>query len=365
MGGMCSSSENLMPIDPNEVNISHFEVMKVVGKGGFGKVNAVADRVTGELLAMKRMKKYMLVQKDVYLESAWRERDVMALFTCPFLVNLKYAFQDDKDLFLLMNFLEGGDLRYYLGTRGVMKEEVLRFYTCQMIMGLAEVHALHVVYRDLKPDNVLLDIKGNLRISDFGLVVVLEESNEYRTSGTAGTSGYQAPEVLQRRSYGTEVDLYSLGVTMFELIEGRRPFDHQDEILNAAKRERYEFQHSEHCRSFISGCMGFQRKHRLGCEGYPAVADNPWKPVKDHPWMADVDWNAVHKLQVKAPYVPEPDRAHCSSDHELQEQFFNDDKKIPALSPEQQARFNGYEYNTVVGPLDESKKPTKNIAGTI
>jgi len=325
-------------MNPHQVDQSHFTMMKVVGKGGFGKVNAVTHRTTGVLMAMKRMKKSKLITKKMYVVTAWRERDVMAQLKSPFLVNLQFAFQDETDLFLIMPFMQGGDLRYFLTQKGRMAEEACRFYAAESIMGLEELHSLNVVYRDLKPDNLLLDSEGHLRISDFGLAVILKKENDYKVSGGAGTPGYQAPEVLKRLKYGISADYWSLGITLYECLERQRPFHSDEEVLTFQK---VSFHHkvSSEAKSLIRGLLNPEPDKRLGC-GADGIDE-----IKKHPFFKDIDWTAVHDRKLQPPFQPDLDRANCLADHELQDQFFAE-KKEPPLTAEQQKAFEGYEFNT-------------------
>jgi len=219
----CFGSKPIPP-NPNEVDLTHFELLKVVGKGGFGKVNAITKLDTGELMALKRMEKYAVLQSSSHLKMVWIERKIMSLTASPFLCNLLYAFESERELFLVMPFMQGGDLRFHLKERGTMPVSTACFYAAEMILGLQAMHEKRVVFRDLKPDNMLLDADGHLRISDFGLACILEERNHWLTTGQAGTRGYQSPEVITDQLYGCEADIFSFGVTVYELLHGVRPW---------------------------------------------------------------------------------------------------------------------------------------------
>ncbi len=136
--------------------------------------------------------------------------------------------------------MQGGDLRYYLNTKGSMSEADCAFYAAEIILGLEELHHLNVVYRDLKPDNVLLDDTGHLRISDFGLAVFLRKEDNYTVTGGAGTPGYQAPEVILRQPYGRSADVWSLAITMYELLERQRPFRKPEDALRESRIEFHQ-----------------------------------------------------------------------------------------------------------------------------
>jgi len=159
----CFGSKPIPP-NPNEVDLTHFELLKVVGKGGFGKVNAITKLDTGELMALKRMEKYAVLQSSSHLKMVWIERKIMSLTASPFLCNLLYAFESERELFLVMPFMQGGDLRFHLKERGTMPVSTACFYAAEMILGLQAMHEKRVVFRDLKPDNMLLDADGHLRI---------------------------------------------------------------------------------------------------------------------------------------------------------------------------------------------------------
>lgn len=345
--GCVLSGEADTPVNPHAVDESHFTLLKVVGKGGFGKVNAVQKKDSGELMALKRMKKSMLVEKEIYVQTVWRERNVMSKFRSPFLCNLLYAFQDPTDLVLIMPFMQGGDLRYYLETRGTMREDMCRFYAAELIIGLEELHSLNIVYRDMKPNNVLFDEQGHIRISDFGLCVILKPDRKFKTRGKAGTSGYQAPEVLSNESYGTSADVWSFGVTIYELLEGQRPYHRNDDVPKGrGKPLRYRRKESEECRDFVNQLLDYNVDTRLG------MGAGGWDDAKSHTWFSDTDWDAMYERTILPPHQPELDRANCSSDFELEEQFFNDgvDAKLTA---DQQALFEGYEFNTTYTPPEQ------------
>jgi len=231
-------------------------------------------------------------------------------------------------------------LRYFLTQKGKMTEEACRFYASEAAMGLEELHSLNVVYRDLKPDNLLLDSDGHLRISDFGLAVILKKENDYKVSGGAGTPGYQAPEVLKRLKYGVSADYWSFGITLYECLERQRPFHSDEEVLSFQK---VVFHHkvSSEAKSFIRGLLNPDPDKRLGCG--PGGIDE----IKKHPFFKDTDWTAVHDRKQQPPFLPDLDRANCLADHELQDQFFAE-KKEPPLTADQQKAFEGYEFNVEV-----------------
>jgi len=352
--GCLNSTEKEVPMNMNQVDITHFKMLKVVGKGGFGKVNAVTHRVTNNLMAMKRMRKSKLLTKKIYVITAWRERDVMSKINSPFLVNLNYAFQDARYLYLLMPFMQGGDLRYYLTTKGAMSDDACRFYVAEIILGIQELHRLHIVYRDLKPDNILLDERGHVRISDFGLAVFLKKEDSFLVSGGAGTPGYQAPEVLSRKKYGTSIDFWSLGVTIYELLQRARPFRKADDCLKEFILE-WPRRISSEAKNLITRLLESDPSRRLGC-GKEGIGE-----IKRHEFFKNLNWENLANREIKPPHQPELDRANCNPDHELEDQFFKEQKEAD-LTEEQQKKFKGFEFNVAYAPIpapasSERKEP--------
>ena len=189
MGGACCGMQAAPP-NPHFVDASHFEIFKVVGRGGFGKVNIVRRRVPPcELLAMKRMEKASVISKPSHLYSIWTERDIMSKVDSPFLMPLHHAFQSDVELYLIMPFKQGGNLRFHLKSVGHMAEDVVRFYAAQILLGLEALHSMSIVHRDIKPDNILLDLKGNVCLSDFGVSCQLKTMIRDHSTHCAKISG--------------------------------------------------------------------------------------------------------------------------------------------------------------------------------
>ena len=266
----------------------------------------------------------------------------MTLLRPPYLVKMRYAFQDADTLYIAMPFLPGGDLRYYLTTKGAMNEETTRFYAAEMVLALEDMHKNNVVYRDLKVDNMLFDENGHIMFSDFGLAVVLEEKDDYTVRGSAGTPGYLAPEILKHEAYGMAVDRYSLGVTLYELLEKRRPYDTKRDAMQGATA-KFHTNVSDECKSLIRGLLNKNPAERLGS------GPDGFDEIKKHPWFASVDWEKAYRRETDAPFKPDTERANCSADFELEDQFFAcADDTAPPLSDEQQELFKGFEWNTEI-----------------
>jgi len=266
----------------------------------------------------------------------WAERYVMSKFNSPFLVHLYHAFQDTQCLYLVMNFMKGGDLRYYLEKRGPMQEDVCRFFAAEILLGLEEMHSHNIIYTDLKPENVLLDEDGHVRVSDFGLCVQLKKENNYLTQGERGTGGYIAPEVLQRAKYSFSPDLWAFGVLIYELLHNRRPFRSKEVSVNIDDLMVSD-KISKKCEDLIRGLLRTDPKVRLGC------GPQRWAQVKQHEWFSCIDWDIAKEKKLKPPFLPDPDVAHCSPVFELEEQLLVE-KKIHKFTSEQQLKFKGFSY---------------------
>ena len=403
--GNCSGS-NAEPPNPERVDLTHFELLKVVGKGGFGKVNAITQLSSQELLALKRIEKSRIIKSKSHLSMVWTERKIMSIVRSPFLCHLRYAFESDTELFLVMPFLQGGDLRFHLKERGRMREDTAKFYAAQIVLGLQELHRHWIVYRDLKPENVLLDAKGNVQITDFGLAFMLRDEDKRRTRGQAGTRGYMAPETMGVRGYGLSVDYFSLGVMLYELLHGARPWKNIDTSMalmglegeidplaavrnhkresdrereeaargmgpkkesvtaqlkqSAAEDEedeedkpdvlRFSSRLSDDAKSLLLSLLEFNPNKRLGCLPHhtsPLVPQLGWTHVKAHPWFANVDWAAMEGGSVQPPFTPDVTMANCTPDADLADQLL--DKKPKRIRDDEQKVFEGWSWNTQIG----------------
>lgn len=342
MGAVCCGSR-VKRINPDFVDLTHFEILKVVGKGGFGKVNAVENRNDKQLYAMKTMDKERLLSSNSHLRTVWIERNVMALFRSNFLVHLHWAMQDERNLYLMMHFMKGGDLRYYLTNQGKMTENRCRFYAAEILLALEEMNSLNIAYRDLKPENVLLDEYGHIRVSDFGLCKVLRQSQNYQARGESGTSGYMAPEVISLQDYDTSQDVWSFGIIIYEFLHLYLPFLSKMEVLD--KNPKISSSLSKECHSLINGLLTKNRKYRLGC------GPGKWEEVKNHEWFKGIDWEAAADRLLVPPFVPEKDVANCSTIFEIEETFFGDDGRTRTpIEQVDQDKFIGFDYRTEFVP---------------
>ncbi len=198
---------------PEAVSAKDFDLLKVVGKGSFGKVLQVRKKDTGRIYAMKILQKKDIVERQEVAHTL-SERNVLIQASSPFLVGLKFSFQTPDKLYLVLDYMNGGELFYQLQKETAFNEARAKFYTAELVLALEHLHKYNIVYRDLKPENILLDGNGHIALTDFGLCkenVAFDET----TNTFCGTAEYLAPEVLTGQGYGKPVDWWSLGILLY------------------------------------------------------------------------------------------------------------------------------------------------------
>ncbi|CAG5111738.1 Oidioi.mRNA.OKI2018_I69.chr2.g6013.t1.cds [Oikopleura dioica] len=253
-----------------KASVQDFALLKTLGKGGYGKVILVRKRNEpdkGKLFAMKSLKKATIVtnQKDTVHTKA--ERNILEQVTHPFIVELRYAFQTNGKLYLILEYCQGGELFMLMERQGNFLEPMAKFYLAQITLALGHLHSLGIVYRDLKPENILLDKTGNIKITDFGLC---KESvfDEDTTNTFCGTIEYMAPEVIIRRGHNRSADWWSVGVVMYDMLNGGPPFTGRDrnEAKKAVCRGKLKLKSyfTLNARDLMKGLLNRQPANRLG-----------------------------------------------------------------------------------------------------
>ncbi|KAM7135269.1 ribosomal protein S6 kinase alpha-2 isoform 1-T1 [Molossus nigricans] len=281
---------------------SHFELLKVLGQGSYGKVflvRKVTGSDAGQLYAMKVLKKATLKVRDRVRSKM--ERDILAEVNHPFIVKLHYAFQTEGKLYLILDFLRGGDLFTRLSKEVMFTEEDVKFYLAELALALDHLHGLGIIYRDLKPENILLDEEGHIKITDFGLSKEAIDHDK-RAYSFCGTIEYMAPEVVNRRGHTQSADWWSFGVLMFEMLTGSLPFQGKDRketmaLILKAKLGMPQFLSGE-AQSLLRALFKRNPCNRLGA-GSDGVEE-----TKRHPFFSTIDWNKLYRKEVKPPFKP-------------------------------------------------------------
>lgn len=286
-------------VGPND-----FQILKLIGKGTFGQVYQVMKKDTKRIYAMKVLSKKVIIQKKEVAHTLG-ERNILvrtAMAASPFIVGLKFSFQTPTDLYLVTDYMSGGELFWHLQKEGRFAEPRAKFYIAELILALQHLHQHDIVYRDLKPENILLDANGHIALCDFGLSKANLTKND-TTNTFCGTTEYLAPEVLlDEQGYTKMVDFWSLGVLVFEMCCGWSPFyaeDTQQMYKNIAfGKVRFPRDAlSAEGRNFVKGLLNRNPKHRLG-------AKDDAKELMAHPFFHDVDWEALNRKDVVPPFKP-------------------------------------------------------------
>uniref|UniRef100_A0A8D0B2P5 non-specific serine/threonine protein kinase n=1 Tax=Sander lucioperca TaxID=283035 RepID=A0A8D0B2P5_SANLU len=315
---VCTASTGGAIVDDvpiKEINITHhvkegsekadprqFELRKVLGQGSFGKVflvRKVTGPDAGQLYAMKVLKKATLKVRDRVRTKM--ERDILVEVNHPFIVKLHYAFQTEGKLYLILDFLRGGDLFTRLSKEVMFTEEDVKFYLAELALALDHLHSLGIIYRDLKPENILLDEEGHIKLTDFGLS---KESidHENKAYSFCGTVEYMAPEVVNRRGHTHSADWWSYGVLMFEMLTGTLPFQGKDRketmtMILKAKLGMPQFLSSE-AQSLLRNLFKRNPGNRLGA-GPDGVEE-----IKRHQFFNTIDWNKLFRREIPPPFKP-------------------------------------------------------------
>uniref|UniRef100_A0A3P8U871 G protein-coupled receptor kinase n=1 Tax=Amphiprion percula TaxID=161767 RepID=A0A3P8U871_AMPPE len=282
---------------------------RVLGKGGFGEVSACQTKATGKLYACKKLNKKRLKKRKGY-EGAMVEKRILARVHSRFIVSLAYAFQSKTELCLVMTIMNGGDLRYHIynvdENNPGFDEPRACYYAAQIIQGMEHLHQKRIIYRDLKPENVLLDNQGNVRISDLGLAVELAD-DQLKIKGYAGTPGFMAPELLKGEEYDYSVDYFTLGVTLYEFLAAKGPFRTRGEkVENKVVKKRilndpvtYPEEFSENARSICEGLLHKEVDKRLGFK------DGSCDELRAHPFFSEINWRKLNAGILPPPFVPD------------------------------------------------------------
>ncbi|EGO52614.1 serine/threonine-protein kinase psk1 [Neurospora tetrasperma FGSC 2508] len=309
----------------HKMTADDFESLRCLGKGTYGTVLLVKQRTTGRLFAQKQFKKASLVVHKKLVEQTKTELQILeSVNRHPFVVKLFYAFQDQEKLYLILEYGQGGELFTHLNTEKMFSESTAAFYMAEMVLALSHLHTtLGVVYRDLKPENCLLDSEGHLLLTDFGLSKVAIESEE--CNSMLGTVEYMAPEVIQGKKYGRSVDWWSLGALGFDLMTGNPPFRGgnnakiQENIVKQKLIMPYFL--TAEAKDLLTRLLRKDPAKRLG-SNMPKDLDT----IKKHRFFRKIDWKKLAARELEPPIQP------MITDPELAENFAPEFTEL-SLSP--------------------------------
>ena len=352
--------------------IRDYESIKIIGRGAFGEVHVCRAKKTGEIVAIKKIKKDEIIKKNQIIHIR-NEQKFMSKVKSPWIVELKASFQDNDFLYLVMEFLPGGDFMNLLIEKDKLTEEEAKFYTAELILAVESIHKLDCIHRDIKPDNILIDKTGHIKLSDFGLAKVSDKLYEQNSTKTpnynpnkrthqklyscVGTAFYVAPEVLKKKGYSQEIDWWSVGVIFYEMLVGYAPFyaEETQEVINKVLGKIWEVPEeiklSKEALDFMKRMMS-DPNERLGKNGS--------EEIKSHPFFKGVDWDNIRN-NMKPPFIPDIENDYDTKYFETFEEiepFYPHKKSIK----KRQGEWIGLTYK---GNNEEEINKVKRIAENI
>ncbi|NXC90271.1 ST32A kinase, partial [Cercotrichas coryphoeus] len=303
------------------VTFDNFEILRAIGKGSFGKVCVVQKTDTKKMYAMKYMNKQKCVERNE-VRNVFKELQIMQGLEHPFLVNLWYSFQDEEDMFMVVDLLLGGDLRYHLQQNVRFREGAVKLFICELVLALDYLQSRHIIHRSARPQavlllHVILCLPGHVHITDFNIATTLTRDSPVTT--IAGTKPYMAPEMFSSTkptSYSFAVDWWSLGVTAYELLRTRRPYrigsqSCAEDIARVLRTAVVRYP-----AAWSPGLVALLRKL---LELNPEKRFSQLKDIQSFPYLSDVNWNAVLQKRIMPEFIPMKGRLNCDPAFELEE----------------------------------------------
>ena len=282
-------------------SLTDFKIDRILGKGAFGAVYKVTNQKTGISYAMKCIKKGDVIRTNG-VKSLELEKDILLQIDHPFVVSMKYIFQNSVHVFFVLDYVQGGDLFRHMVTHRRFDEEMVRFMVAQVALALEHMHNMGIIYRDLKPENILFNSDGYLKVADFGLSRKFEAGEVYKTN--VGTPSYMAPEMLRKSGHNHTVDIWCLGTLMFELLIGIPPFYSRDQqlmfrnIVNKTLAFPQKIPLHEDTMDLITKMLDKNIQTRIG-------AKQGMSEILSHPYFATIDFKDLLQKKIEPPYKPE------------------------------------------------------------
>ncbi|KIW32721.1 uncharacterized protein PV07_04249 [Cladophialophora immunda] len=335
------------------LKIDDFELLKVVGRGSFGKVMQVMKKDTGRIYALKTIRKAHIISRSEVAHTL-AERSVLAQINNPFITPLKFSFQSPDKLYFVLAFVNGGELFHHLQKEQRFDINRSRFYTAELLCALECLHGFKVIYRDLKPENILLDYTGHIALCDFGLCK-LDMKDEDRTNTFCGTPEYLAPELLLGHGYTKTVDWWTLGVLLYEMLTGLPPFydENTNEMYRKILQEPLHFPGPEivpaAAKDLLQKLLDRNPERRLGAGGAAEI--------KAHHFFAGIDWRKLLQRKYEPSFKPNvvDARDTANFDKEFTSEVPKDSYvEGPVLSQTMQQQFAGWSYNRPVAGLGDA-----------
>lgn len=306
-----------------------FQLLKVLGKGGYGKVfqvRKISGSHQGQIFAMKVLKKATIVRNAKDTAHTKAERNILECVKCPFIVDLIYAFQTGGKLYLILEYLSGGELFMQLEREGIFMDDMACFYLSEILLGIEHLHKEGIIYRDLKPENILLDAQGHVKLTDFGLCK--ESIHEGTQTNTfCGTIEYMAPEILTRSGHGKAVDWWSFGALMYDMLTGAPPFTAEDRKRTMDKIIKAKLVIPTYltieARELIRNLLKRQVSQRLGS------GEDDADSIKKNPFFRHLNWDDVYNKRYEPPHKPA-----LKSDDDVSQFDTKFTKQTPVDSPD-------------------------------
>lgn len=294
------NTETLISVSGEKVNEDSFEMLKTLGKGYYGRVFLCEKKDTKQLYAVKVMSKMDIIKRN-FFTNLKNEKMILEKIRNPFVVNLEFCFASPSYIFFVMDFKQGGELYHHLKKRNRFSEKMTRFYAAQILLGLEYLHSLDIMYRDMKPENILIDKDGNASLADYGISKIIREGES--TKSFVGTPDYVSPEIVLQKGHNKMVDIWCYGVLLFEMIYGIPPFYNKQQsiMLNNIIKINPTFPSmikvSDELQDLIQQCLMKDPAKRIGNKGL--------SQIMEHPWFEPMDWDKMRALKYEAPIKPE------------------------------------------------------------